>query len=169
MFVPSWGCCWLDAALVGRCSFCESPPTPAQHQAPALPQLSTCTYSLDTKGCWAQESCKPFLLGTSPAPPDPTHPCEMLFFFPKKTRGPATTITCLVCNFSRPAPGLRTTAVTEAGLPVTRSACGAVCLSCCVFPRRTAAQECYRGCLVWICQASLNRPQPDLFLASQFS
>lgn len=90
-------------------------------------------------------------------------------FSPKKTRGSATPFTCLGCDFLRPAPGLRTTAVTEVGLPVAPSACRAVCLSCCVFPRRTAAQECYRGCLVWICQASLNRPQPDPFPASQFS
>lgn len=62
---------------------------------------------------------KPFLLGV---PPELTHSPPVLvkrcvFVFPQ-TEGLAMPVTCLDCDFSCPAPGLRTTALTETGLPV---------------------------------------------------
>lgn len=113
---------------------------------------------------------KPFLLGTPLASPEPT--CspsvlvERLLLFSFQNLESCYARHLLWLHFFTPSPWAEDHHCNGG----TSSSCSFHMWNCLPFmlrlSRRTAAEECYRGCLVWIC---LNRPQPDPFPASQLS
>lgn len=122
---------------------------PAHREAPVLPQLTACTPRVDTKGHWAWEVCVAsphipmlaasfFLLGTPLASPEPM--CspsvlvERLLFFSFQNLESWYARHLLSLQFFTSSPWAEDRHCNRGTSPVALSTCGAVCLSCCVFP-----------------------------------